>query len=120
MGQEPYGKMFLCSLIVIHPKWCQCKSYHHDIRTSKLWRLLFPRLSLFSLWCFSSEVPFMSILERLYFLFCNNKRVSCQASGELAYEFGEHLIFVNNTLRRRCTLCLEKGRLKLPLTPMAW
>jgi len=24
-----------------------------------------------------------------YFLFCNNKKVSCQAFGELAYEFGE-------------------------------
>jgi hypothetical protein len=51
----------------------------------------------------------MSILERLYFLFCNNKKVSCQAFGELAYKFGEHLVFVNNTLRRRGTLCLEKG-----------
>jgi len=43
-----------------------------------------------------------------YFLFCNNKKVSCQAFGELAYEFGEHLMFVNITLRRKRHLMPSK------------
>jgi hypothetical protein len=81
----------------------QILSSSDDIRTPKLWRLLFPRLSL----AYGVSVQRSHLCPS--FLFCNIKKVSCQASGELAYEFGEHLIFVNNTLRRRCTLCLEKG-----------
>jgi hypothetical protein len=47
MGQEPYGKMFLVQLLLSIPSGANAiLSSSDDIRTSKLWRLLFPRLSL--------------------------------------------------------------------------